>query len=226
MVRYDPRYARAVGRYALHAAVSARLLQGYGLSWEQQDHKDWKDKWDPGCLFFYEALTPWEWSEERAYRPYATGDRIRLGWDVTKVGPDEYLSEKRAWFSRTPHNLSLYGGNHVGLLGGIVSLTNVEGVLRWDCVATDWYHGAAYPTYLLFNPYDTARTVGVRVGATACDLYDAVRGEFLKRNVRGATTVVLEGDSAAVVVVTPAGGELVRDEGRTLVDGVVVDWRR
>jgi len=30
MVRYDPRYARAVAKYALHAANSARLLQGFG----------------------------------------------------------------------------------------------------------------------------------------------------------------------------------------------------
>lgn len=226
MVRYDPRYARDVGRYALHAAASARLLQGYGLSWEQQDHKDWKEKWDPQCLFFYEALTPWEWSDTRTFRPYATGDRIRLGWGVPKVGPAEYLSEKKKWFSRTPHNLSLYMGNHVGLLGGIVSLTNVAGVLRWDCVATDWYHGPAYPTFLLFNPHASRRTAEMRVGPEACDLYDAVRGEFLKRNVRDATALVLGADSAAVVVLTPPEGKLRRDGGRTLVDNLVVDWRR
>jgi hypothetical protein len=145
---------------------------------------------------------------------------------VPKVRPAEYLSEKRKWFSKTPHNLSLYMGNHVGLLGGIMSLTNVEGILRWDCVATDWYHGPAYPTFLLFNPYATDKTVEMRVGPEACDLYDAVAGAFRKRNVRGTIPLVLGADSAVVVVLTPSDGELVRDGGRTLIDGIVVDWRR
>jgi len=224
MVRYDSRYARDVGRYALHAATSARLLQGYGLDWDHQDHKDWKDRWDPKGLLFYEALTPWEWSETRAFRPYATGDVIRLGWGVPKAEPDVYLSEKRKWFSQTSHNLSLYMGNHVGLLGGIVELTNVPGILRWDCLATDWHHAAAYPTFLLFNPHATAKTVEMGVGPQACDLYDIVSGRFLKRHVRDATTLPLAGDSAAVVVLTPPDGKLTREGRRTLVDHIVVDW--
>jgi hypothetical protein len=36
IVCYDCRYARDVGHYALHAAASARLLQGYGLDWDRQ----------------------------------------------------------------------------------------------------------------------------------------------------------------------------------------------
>jgi len=226
MVRYDPRYARDVGRYALHAAASARLLQGHGLDWDHQDHRDWKDRWDPQCLFFYEALTPWEWSDRRTFRPYATGDRIRLGWGVPKVEPAEYLREKEKWFSATSHNLSLYMGNHIGFLGGIVSLTNVHGILRWDCLATDWYHAAAYPTFLLFNPHSTARTVEVHVGPEAADLYDAVTGQFLKRDVRDATSLILAADSAAVVVLTPPDGELTREGRRALVDNIVVDWQR
>jgi hypothetical protein len=62
LVGIDPRYARDIGRYALHAASSARLLQGFGLDGDHQDHKDWKDRWDPQCLLFYEALTAWDWN--------------------------------------------------------------------------------------------------------------------------------------------------------------------
>ncbi len=226
IVRYDPRYARDVGRYALHAAASARLLQGYGLDWDHQDHKDWKDRWDPQCLLFYEALTPWEWGDRRAFRPYATGDPIRLGWGVPKAEPEEYLSQKKKWFSRTSHNLSLYMGNHVGFLGGIVSLTNVPGILRWDCLATDWYHAPAYPTFLFFNPHLTARTFEMRLGSEASDLYNAVTHQFVKRNVRDATTLTLAADSAAVIVIAPLNGQLTHDGRRTLVDNIVVDWSR
>jgi hypothetical protein len=226
IVRYDPRYARDIGRYALHTAASARLLQGYGLDWEHQDHKDWKDQWDRRCLLFYEALTPWEWSDRRAFRPYATGDPIRLGWDVPKAEPEEYLSEKKRWFSGTSHNLSLYMGNHVGFLGGIVSTTNVPGILRWDCLATDWYHAPTYPTFLFFNPHLTARTFEMRLGSKACDLYNAVTGRFVKRNVRDATALTLAADSAAVIIITPLNGMIAHDGGRTLVDNIVVDWQR
>jgi hypothetical protein len=224
IVRYDPRYARDVGRYALHAAASARLLQGYGLDWDHQDHKDWKDRWDPRFLLFYEALTPWEWSDRRAFRPYATGDPIRLGWGVPKAEPGEYLSEKKKWFSRTSHNLSLYMGNHVGFLGGIVSLTNVPGILRWDCLATDWYHAPAYPTFLFFNPHLTAKTFEMRLGSKASDLYNAVTHQFVKHNVRDATTLTLAADSAAVMVIAPLNGKLTHYGRQTLIDNIVVDW--
>jgi hypothetical protein len=223
-VRYDPRYARDVGRYALHAAASARLLQGYGLDWDHQDHKDWKDRWDPWCLLFYEALTPWEWSDRRAFRPYATGDPIRLGWGVPKAEPEEYLSKKKKWFSRTSNNLSLYMGNHVGFLGGIVSLTNVPGILCWDCLATDWYHAPAYPTFLFFNPHLTAKTFEMRLGSKASDLYNAVTHQFVKHNVRDATTLTLAADSAAVIVITPLNGKLTHYGHQTLIDNIVVDW--
>jgi hypothetical protein len=226
MVRYDPRYARDVGRYALHAASSTRLLQGCGLDWDHQDHKDWKDRWDPQGLLFYEALAAWDWSDQRAFRPYATGDPVRLGWGVPKVASKDYLSEKRKWFSKSCNNLSLYMGNHVGFLGGIVALTRVPGMLRWDCVATDWYHAPAFPTFLFFNPHPGARTFEADVGPSPGDLYDAVTHQFVKRDVRGKTTLTLPADGAAVIVVAPAGGKLTRDGPRTLINGVVVDWRR
>ena len=224
VARYDPRYARDIGRYALHAGASARLLQGYGLDWDHQDHPDWKAQWDPNCLLFYEALTPWEWSDQRRFGPYATGDPVRLGWGIPKVGPQHYLSKKKEWFARTPHNLSLYMGNHVGFLGGIMSLTQVPGILSWDCVATDWYHAPAYATRLYYNPHVETKTIELDIGSKPVDLYDTVNQGFVQRNVRNRTTLRLAPDSAAVIVTTPAQGRLTRDGQRTLVDDVVIDW--
>jgi len=177
-------------------------------------------------LLFYEALTPWEWSDRRTFRPYATGDPIRLGWGVTKVESKEYLSEKKKWFSGTSHNLSLYMGNHIGFLGGIMSLTNVPGILRWDCLATDWYHAPAYPTFLFFNPHKTTKTFQIQLGPKASDLYNVVTHQFVKRNVRDAAALTLAADSAAVIVITPPNGKITHDGRRTLIDKIVVDWQR
>jgi hypothetical protein len=224
VVRYDPRYARDIGRYALHAACSARLLQGFGLDWDHQDHKDWKDRWDPHCLLFYEALASSDWGSGHSFHPYATGDPIRLGWGVPKIGPHEYYAQKRKWFSGSSHNLALYMGNHVGFLGGILALTDVPGILRWDCVATDWFHAPAYPTWLFYNPHREAKTFSTDVGPAAANLYDVVQRDFVQRAVRGRAQLVLAPDAAAVIVATPAGGKIERDGRRTLIQGVVVDY--
>jgi hypothetical protein len=224
VARYAPRYARDIGRYALHAAVSTRLLQGHGLDWDRQDHKDWKDKWDPGNLLFYEAMAAWDWSDQRTCRPYATGDPIRLGWNVQKVGPKEYYDEKKKWFSKTSHNLSLYMGNHVGFLGGIVATTDVPGILRWDCTATDWFHPPAHPTFLYYNPHDQPKMVGVALAKPA-DLYDLVEGRFVARGAQTGHRLTLAPDQAVVLVATPPGGKEEREGARLKAGGVVVDYR-
>ena len=64
-----------------------------------------------------------------------TGDPVRLGWGCPKVEANEYYAKKKEWFSKSCNNFSLYMGNHVGFLGGICALTDVPGILRWDCVA-------------------------------------------------------------------------------------------
>ena len=223
VARYDARYARDIGRYALHAASSARLFQGFGLDWDHQDHKDWKDRCDPQCLLSYEAVTSWDWSSERTFRPYATGDPIRLGWGVAKTGAGLLRREAEVVFKHLAQS-SPYMGNHVGFLGGIMALTDVPGILRWDCVATDWFHAPAYPTWLFYNPNSEARAFHTDVGPAPADLYDAVQRDFVKRAVRGRVELTVAPNAAAVIVAAPASGKLTRDGNRTLIEGVVVDF--
>ncbi|MCF7974114.1 MAG: hypothetical protein K9N55_09890 [Phycisphaerae bacterium] len=224
VVRYDQRYARAIGIYAVNAANSCRILQGYQMDWDHQDHKDWKDQWDPNDLLSYEGVL----SEDRGlkqYKPYASGDPVLYGWGSRpKVPPSEYYLQKKAWFSNEPFNISLYMGNHIGMLGGIVSLTNVEGILQWDCVKTDYYHDRVYPTYLYYNPHTTQKTVEIDL-ACVSDLYDTVSKSFVARHVSGHTTFTLDADTAAVIVVTPPNGHVAYDGNKMLVDGIVVSYR-
>jgi len=224
VVRYDPRYARAIGIFALNAANSCRILQGFQMDWDHQDHKDWKDKWDPDYLLSYEGAL----SEDRGlgrFKPYASGDPVRFGWGPKpKVEPRDYYAQKKAWFSNNPYNISLYMGNHIGMLGGIVALTNVAGILQWDCLKTDFYHDQAYPTFLYYNPHATTKSVAIELIALS-DLYDIVSKTFVARNVSGKTSFKLKADTAAVIVATPPKGVVTFQGNRMLVNKVVVFYR-
>ena len=56
----------------------------------------------------------------------------------------------------------LYGSSHVGILGGIVRPTNVDGILQLDLLKTDYFHADAYPTYLYYNPHAAEKSVNDR----------------------------------------------------------------
>ena len=197
LVRYDDRYARAIGKWMVNAANSARLFYRDAHPDDRQSSAFWKD--DRGVIS-YEGLRK-EWNGRS---PYATGDAIRLGWG--------------------PTDLALYGASYVGFFGGIVSRTNVEMILQLDCLATDFFHDRAYPTYLYYNPYDVTKEVQINVGPEVRDLYDAATDGFLKKNVKGVSSFPLAADTAAVVVVAPARGAITRKGNKKLINGVVVDY--
>ena len=223
VVRYDQRYAKSIARYALNAANSVRLLQGYQLDWDHQDHKDWKDEWDPDYLLFYEALMPWEPSRDKQHGPYATGDPIKNGWDTPKVGRDDYLAEKEKWFSNSDNNLALYMGNHVGFLGSICELTDVPGILKWDCLKTDWHAKPAYPTSMIYNPHATMQAISLSLNAPS-DIYDSVSGQFIAKDQQTTYQLTLEPDQVVVLVAVPAGAHL-QQQGRHLTaNGIVIDF--
>jgi hypothetical protein len=226
VVRYDQRYARAIGRYALHAANSARLLQGEGLDANHQDHAEWKARWDPQNHLFYEGLKSWDPGPDRILRPYATGDPVLLGWNpgLSRVDPKEYFAQRTQWFGNSAYNLSLYMGNHVGFLGGIVDLTDVAGVLRWDCLATDFFGPPAYPTELYYNPFKEPKTITLHI-AKPSDLYDLVTGAFICRNAKSGDRLTLAPDKALVLVQVPCGSKIDRNGTQLVAGGVVIDYR-
>lgn len=122
-------------------------------------------------------------------------------------------------------DFALYGGSHVGILGGLVARTNVEGILQIDLLKTDYYHAPAYPTFLYYNPYPDEKSVRINVGAPEKDLYDSAQQRFLKKNVKGVTSFAIPGDTAVVLVVVPSGGRLMRQDKKILIEGKVVCYR-
>jgi len=124
-----------------------------------------------------------------------------------------------------PSNLGLYGSSHIGYLAAVVNRTNVEKILQLDCLATDFFHEKAYPTYLYYNLFSEYKKVKIEVGTQPVDLYDSVSQTFLKRNVSGTAVFNIIPDSAMVLVLTPAGGKVSYQKGKMIIDGVVVDYR-
>ena len=153
--------------------------------------------------------------------PFAQGDLVVTFIDLLKEATVPIVLYRPA--SATT-DLGLYGSSHVGILGGIIKRTNVEGILQLDLLKTDYFHAEAYPTYLYYNPHTSAKTVEIDVGPEARDIYDAVSDQFLQQNVRGRAHITIPADTARIVVLTPAGGEMRRDGKRTLIDNVVVRY--
>ena len=226
VARYDQRYARAIARYALHAANSARLLQGEGLDANHQDHAPWKSRWDPDNLFFYEGLASKGPGNAGNLTPYARGDAVLNGWNTghPPVPDDGYVQQRTAWFGATAFNIAPYMGNSIGFLGGIVRDTNVPGVLAWDCTATDWFHPPAYPTHLFYNPFGDRKSIRLQLSHSA-DLYNTVTGRFVARGAHDGFQLQLAPDEAIVLVQVPRKSRIERQDGHLLAGGIVIDYR-
>jgi hypothetical protein len=197
--RYDPRYARALGKWMLNLANAARLFYPGALPCGHETSAFWKG--DPARAIAYEGLR-FEWLGNR---PCATGDPVAMRW-----GPKT--------------DLGLYGSAFVGMLGAAVRPTDDPKILQIDCLATDFFRDKAFPTYLYFNPHQTARSIAIPVGPGPARVYDAVSKRFIAENVQDRATILAPADGAVVAVVVPAGAPVRRDGRRLLVADAVVDY--
>ena len=201
LVRYDPRFARAIGKWMLNAANAARLFYPDAHPPARQSCPKWTG--DPGAVIAYEGLRHlWHRGERRI----AAGDPLHEGW-----GPET--------------DFGVYGSAYAGIFGGIVSRTDCLQVLQLDLLATDFFRGRAYPTYLYYNPHRRAVTIHVDVGPQKRDLYDCVTGRFHARGVAGQAAVTIPADGVVVLVRTPPGGKTTRKGRHVLINDVVVNYR-
>jgi hypothetical protein len=133
--------------------------------------------------------------------PYATGDATAPIQDVNPYG---------AWGS--------------GCMAALFQTSNVPGILQIDCVATEAFPPATFPTYLYYNPYATEKEVAVNVGLEAKHLYNLGTGAFLATNVSGMATLTLAPDTAIALVLWPATNAITQSGGKLLVAGIVIDY--
>ena len=127
LVRYDPRFARAIGKWMLNAANAARLFYPEELPDKYQSAFDLKAFTRNAIA--YEALSP-----NRKGQPIFAD---RDDW-----GPE--TREPTAQFS-------LYGSSHAGIFGAIVGRTSDEAILQLDCLATDFFRDKALSDIPVFQ---------------------------------------------------------------------------
>jgi hypothetical protein len=207
VARYDQRYAKALGKWILHAANACRLFYGKFHTAARQS--------DPGwplgeSLIAYEGL--------KYHRDYPHQPLIATGDNKTFLDPG-YNGHLHG-----ENNHCLYGAVYVGVLGSLIEKTNVRGILQINLRATDTAAPAGYPTFLLYNPYPRTKVVKLKMGPDELNLYNTITGTFFARDVHGTAAVSVPAHSAVVLVYTPVKGVVSYKPHQTLINGRVIDF--
>ncbi len=201
MVKYDERFARAIGKWILNIANASRLFYAKYLPDKNQDNEIWIEEHDKNSVIAYEALREHEWHSGET--PYASGDAMRNNWGST--------------------NLALYGSSHVGILGAIIDTTNISGILMLDANATDYFN-TSFPTYLIYNPYMVEKTVDINLPQGSFDIYESLSNSFIAENTSQKQSVIIPADQAFLLVLIPTDARLSFNYNTTLANGVVIDY--
>jgi hypothetical protein len=208
MVRYDDRYAAAIGKWMLNVTNAARLCYPYEIDNQHQWLPEKKEI--TKNVIAYEGLRKQDFVYKKpalsGVSPVALGD-----------GPQ--------WVKGQPEisMFSLYSSAQVGIFGALVKKTNVEKILQINCNATDFYQPHSFPTYLYYNPYDTVKSVCFNNNQGAnVELYDALRHDYLNKEVAEEGCFDIPAKSARLVVVLPAGSRIEKKDGKYIVGATVV----
>ncbi|WP_071145927.1 hypothetical protein [Bacteroides ihuae] len=201
MVKYQPQYAKAIGKWMLNNASACRLFYPMEIDDKHQWAPEFKDITNNNVS--YEGLRKADdYGKEslKGVSPVAIGD-----------GPK--------WIAGNPTEsmFSVYSSSPVGILGSIVSKTNVKGILQLDCNITDFYVEKPYPVYLYYNPYKETKTV-IYHASQACDLFDIVAKEYVAKDVKADGSFEIPANEARIVIELPTGTKLSWDNGKIIAN--------
>jgi hypothetical protein len=208
MVRYDNRYADAIGKWMLNVTNAARLFYPY----EIDDQHQWlpEKKEITKNVIAYEGLrkkdTFYKKESLKGVSPVALGD-----------GPQ--------WVKGQPEisMFSLYSSAQVGIFGALVRKTNVEKILQINCNATDFYQTHSFPTFLYYNPYDSIKSVCLPNHTKyRVDLFDALQHDYLSKDNDHHACFEIPAKSSRLVVVLPAESEVQLKDGNYMIGSSVV----
>lgn len=211
MVRYDPSYATAIGKWMLNAANAARFFYPQYMP---DDHETIPQLADvTKGVIGYEGII-----KKSSYKQYEN-----LNGPVAQGDGPLWVPGKNPEVSQ----FSVYGSAHVGIFGSIIRTTEVEGILQLNLLATDFFHDKAYPSFLYYNPYTEKKTVSIKINdGKKVDLYNTMTASFIARNVSSSAEINLSPKSAAVIICVPSNGKVMFEGGRMLVNGVVIDYKK
>ena len=208
LVKYEPQYARAIGKYMLNVVNASRLFYPDQIEEKYQWLPQLKDL--TNGIIGYEGLRKADDMNNPALKgisPVAIGD-----------GPK--------WVAGQPQEsmFSLYSTSIAGVFGAIVNKTAIEGILALNCNATDFYAENKYPVYLYYNPYEEARTVTYS-SDNSIDLFNIVSKRYMAKGERGNVSIRLPADEAALVVVLPAGTHLKAEGSEIRAGNTVIAYK-
>lgn len=199
LVKYQPEYAQAIGKWMLNNASACRLFYpGY---------IDEQHQWAPELR----NLTANNIAYEGSRKADDYGKESLKGVSPVAIG------DGPKWIDGNPTEsmFSVYSSSPVGILGAIVDTTNVKGILKLDCNATDFYSQKPYPVYLYYNPFDEDKVVEY-TSAQQADLFDIVAKEYVARNIVEKGSFTISAKAARIVVELPVETELTK-EGQRIV---------
>lgn len=209
MVKYQPQYARAIGKWMLNNANACRLFYPMNIDDGHQWAPELKNLTNNNIS--YEGLRRTDvYNKEslKGIEPVALGD----GPNWIKGNPTESM-------------FSVYSSSPVGIFGAIIKETNVEGILQLDCNVTDFYSKRPYPTYLYYNPHTQSKKIAYSSKETV-DLFDIVSKEYVAKNIEKEGDFELGADCASIIVELPSGTKLVQKDGRIITnDGNVIAYK-
>ena len=201
MVKYQPQYAKAIGKWMLNNASACRLFYPGEIDETHQWAPELKDiTYDNVSYEGLRKTDDYGKASLKGVSPVAIGD----GPKWIKGNPTESM-------------FSVYSSSPVGILGAIVCQTNVEGILRLDCNVTDFYTEKPYPVYLYYNPHKETKTITYQA-TQPCDLFDIVAKEYIAKNIKTNGSVEILANDARVIVELPAGTELELKDGKIIAN--------
>ena len=211
MVRYDQRYANAIGKWMLNAANASRLFYPYEVPDEHQTIPEEKEH-TKGVLAYEGLIKSSHYEKEGLYldlkAPVAIGDGMKWNKDNPKVS-----------------QFSVYGSGHVGIAGSIISKTNIENILQLDLLATDFYASKAFPSYLYYNPNTETREVTISVGPKEVKIYDAIGRAFIAKNVKNNFSFNVDKEHSSLLILVPQDAVISEKKGKLYADDTVIDYR-
>jgi len=207
LVRYQPAYANAIGKWMLNAVSASRYFYPQYMPREHQTIPEFAEV--TKGVIAYEGIaktSTFDTLYTKLPSPVAQGDGPK--W-VPGQNPDVT-------------QFSIYGSGHVGIFGSIVKETNVKGILALDVLATDFYREKAYPTHLYYNPYTSTKSIRVTCTEKS-DLYDVISHKFLAKGINGATMLKISGSSSLLIVAIPAGKKYTTIDAQFSAEGILID---
>ena len=119
---------------------------------------------------------------------------------------------------------SVYGGAYAMWLGEMVLPTTEIQIPQIDISRTDFMAAKTNPSYLLYNPFSTRRTVPISIPTIKSDIYDLAGHRILTSNVSNSVPITLAAGESKVLVVIPAGSKRSIKKSVLYFDEVAVDY--